>query len=285
MFEQAELPLREPIHTSFEILCVNCQQDQISNKKRGLCHKCDSKRKYRERVGPFKPKTNRAKWHTLKKGIIKKYGPEMLVDLETAKTKPFFSLTEIALKYGITRERVRQFFKGIYQEDFRKYQIAKTNRIHAEQLGCVHDPHYKMAEYKSGSHIKRAAEIELKFYNECLERGLHVGIPCVGTVDFIVNNFKVDVKSTNPRLFGSRAITKKYRYNTKKRQFKVTDFYACFHSTRNCFFIIPKNMFAPKSIGNTGDILSLYINEYRSTYPTAKNKYFEYENAWSLLAQ
>ena len=53
----------------------------------------------------------------------------------------------------------------------------------------MNDPRHKVAEYADNGYVKKAAEIELLFFQECQKRNIIVEIPCSQEVDIKTNGF------------------------------------------------------------------------------------------------
>jgi len=249
--------------------CSACFERPIKAKKRGLCLRCYS----RQRYTPRPRKSDEAKKLTTINNLIRKYGDEILNDFDLLNSKPFWNLVDIGNKYGFTRERARQLYKKLYGRAYQKIATKKL-KIANSKIVCLNDPRYKTAEYSKDSKQFTGAKYELQFYNQCKKRGIDIKVPCTATIDFKVNGFSVEVKSATPRYY-SRAKTKIFSYGMRKVQKDKAAFFACFHSTENCFFIIPTWAISSKT--------RICINETPSLYHNAKNKYWEYRNAWHLL--
>ena len=212
--------------------------------------------------------------------LREKYGPEILEDLNNLNHDLFNDLTQIAKKYKVTRERARQWYKMIFGHGYRKILKEKTKKRN-QDIACVHDPRRKVADYKKDSVMYRAAKVEKMFLKKCQKIKLGFNVPCTGEVDIKVNGYMVDVKScSNPKRYSPGAKIKYFRYIAKGTQIETADFFACYHPVEKVFFIIPRA--ATNEIGKA-DLISIYINECQSNYHTARNRYWEFRDAWYLL--
>ena len=251
-------------------LCVECQERPIVCKIRKLCSPCYQQRQIR---GLFKP-------FSLKKRLTMNYGLEILKDLEDLQTKPYWNLADLGRKYGFSREWARCIFIKFYGENYSFIRKEKTKKIYQDELACKSDPRYKVARCKS-KHTSMGAYAELLFYNKCQELDFQIDMPFNKTIDIIVNGFKVEIKSSSPYYACKRSKIRHFRFGCLTKQIKMADFIACYHSTETTFFIIPCSTIL---LNRTKSLWkSIYINEKCSDYYTAKNKYWQYKDAWHLL--
>jgi len=281
-------PLDIPFNKEIEIekqhkilengLCEECWYEPAFIKTRKLCRSCYLKLRLAKKLGLKPPKSNGATKRDLIKNITNRYGEEILTDMKDLDTKPYWNLTEFSKKYGFTREYARQIYKKITGNPYGISSKAKTAKIkrEAKRISCANDPRYKIAEYKDGSKQIAGAKIELRFMQECEKNGINVGIPCKGTNDFKVNGFNIEVKSNSrKRLMNQKTLTKQCSYSIRKNQLEEADFFACYHPLESKFFIIPKSAVLPRK--------SVSISGTKSNHPLAKNRYWEYKDAWHLL--
>jgi len=260
--------------------CFKCKEKEITDVARGLCNRCYVTSRYKNLINglPMRLTKNQKRRGTIIR-TRDKYGIEFLKDINAVDHKQFFNLSDIARKYNVSRERIRQLYTKIKDRPFQEISILKTaNRD--DELSCPHDPRHKAAEYIKDSNIGKAAIVEKKFYEECADRSFDISFCKNGNVDLIVNGLFVDVKSA----FVSACLTKGaktryFRYVGRGEQVKIAHFFACYHLRRKTFFIIPNNII-PKDKNN---ISTIYIQEIKSKYHNSKNKYWEYENRWDLL--
>lgn len=206
-----------------------------------------------------------------------KYGESFLVDIEKIKDGlRFVTLDSVGKKYNLTRERVRQIFFVIYGCGVRSIK----KRIDLKT--CKHDPRIKVAEFKEGI-IKQGAVAELKFFKKCCELGFDVKPECGRTIDQNVNGYKVEIKASySSRRTSEGQITKHHHYSLSSKQIELADFFACYHFISDSFFIIPKNK-TPFFNKKCKKEKSIYITVEKSKYYCAKNRYWEFQNAWHLL--
>lgn len=211
-------------------------------------------------------------------GVIDTCGREFLDDLEKCRTNPFWCLSDVARKYGISRERVRQLHKRIYKEPYNPRRRSLTKEKNTD-LSCSNDPRNKVNSFPSGSQQEQGAQAEKEFLRRCEAKGLSVEIPCDSSVDLIVNGKLVDVKTSNrakKALPGNKICY--LHYGMKGRQINKADFFACYHPIEDSFFIVPniewKGRTKPQHI---------YISNQKSTYFNAKNRHWEYQDRYDLL--
>ena len=229
----------------------------------------------RRNIVPFTPKFINSSNYKAQATCLKKYGIDFFNDIDQLEINYYTTLQSIANKYSISRERIRQLFgliKGYsYTDALQRTKKSYKNDI---EIGCVNDPRYKVAEYVGTGSIGYAAKIEYKFYKICEKKGYEIEISCDSLIDLIVNGYHVDVKSSKTTTKTGRGKVKYHHYSTNIRQKFWTDFFVCYHLTRDCFFIIPS-----KEVPN----LTIYISEHKTNYYTSKNRYWEYKDAWHLL--
>jgi len=209
--------------------------------------------------------------------IKKKYGDEIIQDLEKVKTNPYFPLTIIADKYNISREYAGQLYGIIYGN---RYNADDGKTTIEPEISCVNDPKRKVADWKKSGTKYQGAITEKLFMCKCELLGFNVSTPCKTTFDIFVNGWIIDVKSS--RISGKTSPHLKIKYNKfsiLKEQREKCHFFACYSDETETFFIIP-NEDMGKGIQKTK---TLYISPKKSTYHTAKNKYYKYENRFDLL--
>lgn len=217
--------------------------------------------------------------------LTRKYGAEILTDFTLLKTKHFWTLSNIASKYGFTQERARQIYNKLFSIPYKKikHQLKQERDSQLNQMACAYDPRHKVGSYKGGL-TKVGAEIELLVFNKCKELRLPVKIPMTTDYDLIINDHRVDVKSARiPSLIGSKGHTRYFRFTITHRQFDACEFFICYPIPKATFYIIPR--FTLKSKG-------IYIREYDNNqhFPMPhlsrnNTNYREYKEAWHLLTQ
>jgi len=208
------------------------------------------------------------------KRLVEKHGEEFLADFNDLKKKQFWNLVDIGNKYGFSREYARQIYKSLYNKPYRPIRTKKTKKI--KDISCVHDPRRKYADYKeNNSAVWKSAKTESMFFNECEKRGFKLEILCRKSIDIKINTYLIDVKSCfKPRLYHPESKTRYLVFHLSKHQLKNADFIACYHSVEEVFFIVP--------IGDVGSV-NIYILESKSHHYNAKNRYWEFKDAWHLL--
>jgi len=267
--------------------CIWCHNEPIKTKKNSLGAKCqllfykhgtlDYTKASRVRKTYYTKKiwTETGRKATTIKNLINNHGIEILHDIILLSQKPFWNLTELAKKYGFSRERARQIHLKLTGKAFQATK-TKTRKRTGRDIGCPHDPRYKVAEYSDGGYLKKAARIELLFLRECQKRDIPVEIPCTQEVDIKVNGFWVDVKSCHKLCVTGRGQRTKYRkFRVSKKQMIKAKYIACYHKDRSSFYIIPTDD-VPKG-------RDIYIGETATHHPNSKDRYEKYKDAWHLL--
>ena len=122
---------------------------------------------------------------------------------------------------------------------------------------------------------------EIRVIEKAQELGFSVKPSC-GKRDININGFYVEVKTS----FTSRRMTSHNKYNhfhfsARKTQIDKNDFFIFFaNNGRERFFIVPTKEIKTKA---KSEKIAIFITEHPSNHPTAKNRFYEYENAWHLL--
>ena len=261
-------------------LCTYCWEHPAKTKN--LCQRCYD-RQYHQKHHP--KASHNASW--FRKRVVEKYGPEIIDDLEAIKTRQYWTLQNVADKHGFSREYARQLFNKLFGKSTTPFikQKALAREKDIALLGCPNDPRHKAADYVPGR-IKRGANIELIVFNKCLELGYDVNVSCNKTIDLIVNNFNVDVKSSNKT---SRVANKKSRalkhcseyfhFGCRPHQYAKCDFFVCYAIPIDTFWILPQ-----KAMGQYGVYIRANDQRYRSFIPESID-YDYFENAWHLLSK
>lgn len=212
------------------------------------------------------------------KRILKKYGKDIFKDFKNVKNVPFHTLTDIGEKYGFSREYARQTYEFIYQSKYKEAIKQKAKLI--EETQCVNNPKRKVADFKRGSSVHNGAIFEKLFMEECEAMGLDVNIPCDSVADIIVNGFVIDVKgSFKTQMTSVKGNVKYHKFRISKEQREICDFFACYHGTKETFFIIPNKEKGFKFKKQR----MIYISKKKTNYYSSKNRYHKYENRFDLL--
>lgn len=259
-------------------LCAVCGVRPVEMKKRRACHPCYRVAKATgtlKQVPYIEPPEERM--NTYKVGLTLRFGEDFLKDLSDLDTRHFWNLTEMGKKYGVTTEYIRQIHKKINGRGFREIKNKKT-RERGVDIACKYDPRHKAAEYKPNSPAQISAMKAKLFYEICIKKGFEVDVLRNQSANLRVNGHCISVHTAQTAKTIPGAKTPKYHYSFKKNQIALADYYACWHERMSCFFIIPNRWKGPGKREQ-----SIYINEIKSDFHTAKNKYYEYKDAWHLL--
>jgi hypothetical protein len=235
---------------------------------------------FKEKIPPeFKISKHRDQdW--VKNRLVERYGPDIISHFEKARTTPFYSLVDIAKKYGFSREYSRQLYEKIFGEPFTIAKKDKSKNI--AEIGCKYNPKGKVANYKPGSLIYIGAIAEKLFMCRCELLGYKVEMYHNSNIDIVINGFKVDVKSaTKCSATTKRYKDKKYwRFQVSCEQLNTCDFFAFYIYDDDSFYILPNDQ---QHMNNTSKRKVIYISEIKSDYHNAKNKYSEFKNRFDLL--
>jgi len=209
------------------------------------------------------------------KKLIKKYGKEIIEDINKLNHQPYWNLKDLGVKYGFTREYARQLYNIFYKRPYRPVRTKKMEEKNKD-LTCFHHPIRKYIDYKKGNYNTwKSVVIEKLFYEECKKREYNIEILCSNYIDIKVNGYLIDVKSCYTLNLHKGQKIPYYKYRISINQKKHCDFIACYHNTTKSFFIIPNNSI-PKC-------RYIYLLEKKSEF--SKNKFWIYENAWNLLSE
>lgn len=264
--------------------CICCGVREIYFKKRMLCTSCYSSLRSVGRLSEFPPIVKLPK----KNGWVKKYGEEILTDLQGLVDDHHETLSSIGERYGISRERIRQMFELIYGFKYTVIMRAKTEkrrRIKFEKLIARRDPRYKVENFKKDSLIYRGAESEKKVFDICSALNYEIKPYHSQTIDLVINGYKVDIKSSYCTTFTHKSQkTPAFHFHLRPSQ-RIADFVICHAVPLNKYFVIPISEY-PK--GNHLYIPQSRISEwetgrYGKTPIKRVSHYYDYLEAWHLL--
>jgi hypothetical protein len=251
--------------------CLACGKKKIRVIKRGLCSACYNYLLKNESINLFPIVKDRL---VKKNRFLEKYPPELLTDIERLKTDANLTLKDIANKYGVSTQRVRQMFGLVagYNYTVSRRHKSKLERIKKELE--KRDPRLKASRF-NGENQKKGAVSEAAVLKRCLDLG-YVATPYPGTsVDLVINGFKVEVKSCHAAMVtNKKSRVPYYRFRVLKSQL-AADFIVCHIPEQNKIFVIPIcEVLRPGFI---------YILKDRSSVRRTKNRYQKYLEAWEQL--
>ena len=193
---------------------------------------------------------------------------------------PYWTLKRVAEQYGFSREYARQLFQQISGLGARDL-IALRKRQKREDMACVYDPRYKVAEYQEGT-IKNGAIAEKIVFERCEVLGFDVKPSVDRAYDLEINDFRVDVKSSwKAGSRGGQAVSKYYSFSLSIKQQKMCDFLICLIMPLKISYIVPRIEF-PDFTGKPAHIHIRSTPTNQGGYPD-KQKWFQYREAWHLL--
>jgi hypothetical protein len=257
-------------------ICTECGIRPIVIKKCKLCKQCYNRLYYRNRgiskpektsIEIAKEKINRA---------ATKYGPDLLKDLELLKTKPFWTIKTVGVKYGISKERVSQLFETLFGESVANYQQNKKAKVKEDiaLLDSVCDMRHLVSKSSAG---------KVRVFEKCIELGFET-YWAAGKADLVVNGYRVGVNSNLSDRFNSNRLNRVKYFDFKVSTSKVEDvnffiFYAASKGER--WFIVPTEILKDR-LGQK-NWWRIYIPVSVIDERTTKNIYWKYEDAWSQL--
>ncbi len=259
------VPALEP-----EEICLECRIKPVYSMSRRLCLNCYARLRMRGTLELY-PKIYQP---SLRERLIQKYGVEILEDLEHYSTDTTITLQVLGDKYGVSRERIRQFLNLLYHDAPARSEnrslLREEQKMH-EQFLRRH-PHNLDVDVNTakGQH-NRAFRI---VYDKLVEFGYYPSFSLRGVLHILeLENLRIAVRSTDsPRNYTPHSISKYYDVPipTKNIDFLI----AYIFPTKVCY-IFPRHVFL-----NTARI---YINSKDRTAYHTPTKYIEYREAWHLL--
>lgn len=255
--------------------CWSCGENKITVKWCGLCHTCYTRfRKYTQnptRIKRYKynPSRQKTKYDWIV-DLIGRYGNEIIDDLKKLRKNPFITLEQVGIKYGVTREYIRQIYKRYFGEGYGN----SCKRIEKD-ISCSSDPRNKIyLVKKNGSNVRKGTEIEYLFTQKCLELGFNINASCKTDSDIIINGYKVEIKSCfSPQPTSGKYKRRYYRYPVSKSEVAANDFFAFYRPDLNEFVIIKNNY------KGTNEHKAFYMPEHKTNYKCSKN------NLWSDIGR
>lgn len=218
------------------------------------------------------------------KGLFRRYGQEILGDFNKLHVNPFWTLTAMGKKYGVTREYIRQAFGKLYGIPYTTARVQKTE-ARKDNLVCVNDPRHKVADYKEGL-VKKGAVGEFKTIKKCHELGFEAK-PCrEKEIDLVINGYKVDVKSAYTSCKPTGCVSTYYRFCVSKKQIQKCAFIVCWIAPKDLFYIFPIRMVrGPRANPKKTQCLHIRNEDqnHGNLYPD-EGWYEVYREAWHLLS-
>lgn len=289
---------KRPLHIKKSGLCIVCYQhsrnatktdrpppNELSKYAKG--HPVPVQINHRRRSPtPYTPKFIISTSKKIALNVLEKYGIELFDDLDKLKDSHVLTLKNIGDKYNITRERIRQIFKGIHGFPYTvSYNKLMQIRNNTEDTGCVNDPRHKISDYKIDTHVYTGALGEYAVLRKCEELGYDVLPQCSKKIDLKINGFDVDVKTAKElRRSHPKGIVKYYRFSIKTYQRKNCDFIIGYIEPKNIFYVFPKDSFSFNGGKNTDK--GFYIRDGANHHPWgayATPMHEQYKEAWHLL--
>jgi hypothetical protein len=256
--------------------CIICSERPIEVKKRSMCKPCYNRTRLNGEFSLYE-----------ENNVGLRYDPRFIASMSLAVDNYDISLQDIAYKYGISRERVRQLFELLYGFKYtviKKQRIANNIETKIMERTKKRDPRNKVVRFKENSQHFKGAVSEQKVFDICAALNYEIRPFDGASVDLIINGFNVEIKSSHKTMkTNQESANGQYHFHRLKSQ-EIADFIICHCVPNNRFFVIPKLSFP-----NCGD---LYLPEEKSsTWTTGKNrnktthtsKYYQYLEAWHLL--
>ena len=202
--------------------------------------------------------------------LSSKYGVEIFKDFKDVKNIPYFTLANIAKKFGFTKEYARQLYNFLYLDSYTNAHAKKMATV--KDIQCSQNPSHGVSEYKKNGPVYQGVIVKKIFIDKCANFGFDVSILCKRGLDMVVNGWIINVKSCKKLA----PVTKYHRFKVSAKQRSLCDFFAMYSHHQQCFFIIPN-----KDKGIFFDTHRFYYiseTEKNQKALNADNKYYEFKN-------
>ena len=216
--------------------------------------------------------------------FIERYGEEFLLDLEKARTRPLHTLSDVANKYGFTREWIRQLFTRIYGKPFMHYKRIKSKELRSEieNLGCKYDPIQRLNYIKENkNNINLNLQAQNLFISRCNKLGYTVETILDRKASLKINENSVIIRAgSNSRRLSPHSYCKYYYFNIESESLNNIDFIILYLADKELFYIVPSEIV--KNLSK-----KLYLRDGKSRRPELKSGFSEiaeeYKERWELL--
>jgi hypothetical protein len=252
--------------------CHHCGIREISAKKRPLCKTCYTYLHFNGDLKQYK-QAQEHKDSAMEKFIsrlVNKFSNEFIGDIEKLGQDHSLNMAKIGIKYGITRERVRQIFNKYngfaFTQIKNKISCEKKEIKRAEKTNLDN----KVVRFKLGSNQLKGTLTEKRVRDICRFFKYKVNAPTGGESDLFVNGYRVEVKSSHKTWRDNKGKQEYYHFSISAKQSLMADFFVLHCVPVDDFYIIKNEI--KKEIQK-----SFYIPSRR------KNKYFKHKGAWHIL--
>lgn len=212
--------------------------------------------------------------------ILKKHGDSLLGELLELKSNPFKTLESVGVKFGLTRERIRQLYNSLHYPETYSGRVTVKNLVANDIRGtCILHPKQKAAEMTGN--IGMGAKYESLFWSKCEKLNYDVSVYHNQKIDMRVNGFAVDVKSSE-KTYNPNNSEEYHHYSVSEYQMLNTNFISCYHHTRGGFIIIPTPELLTRYKGDGAYFININTKQYSSKKKLSR--YHEYYNRFDLLA-
>lgn len=261
--------------------CWLCDIRPIESSRKPLCKTCYTFCHKRNLLHIFPSTTHRDKRIM---AALEKYGYGFMDDMKVLE-RGESTLQNVASKYGISRERVRQIFEIFFDKKYTETVNARQSyheEVKAKKRIDNNKFENRFVRAKKNCNTYVGIVAEHIFYEKCKSLGYYVCMK-TGNYDADVNEFKVDVKSATHAVSMAKAGKQKYyRLSSRNKQYDIVDYYAFYIYENGAWYILPKTLLAKADKKYYG----FYVPKYDITY-RGFHKYRDlqqYREAWHLLA-
>jgi len=213
------------------MLCIRCGEKEERVKTRHLCLSCYGIVRNRGEVMLY-PKED-----VFAKKLSQKYGNGIIQDFLRVAVSPDLGLSDVADKYGFSRERARQIYLELFNEPYTNSKHNKSITRATRANHAKHDLALRPARYKGN--ILKGVSSEFIVEQICRSLGYSVVANNHGsTIDLIINGKNVEVKSSHQVTITIRGGCGFYRFHCRKKQRDCADFFILHIVPEGRFFIV-----------------------------------------------
>lgn len=254
------------------MICVRCGEKEERIKTRHLCLSCYRVVRNNGELCGY-PKED-----LFANKLFQKYGNGIMKDFMQVTASTTINLSDIAAKYGFSRERARQIYQELFGEPYTKSKNNKSKMRAARASRVRRDLSLRAVRYK-GNVLKGVTS---EFVIEQICRSLGYAVVANGhgqTIDLIINGKNVEVKSSHKLIFPPNSRCGYYKFHCRPNQRGRADYFILHIVPENRFFVVP----CAEVHGDTVYVRPTNTRK-RWNRETAVGEIEKYNNAWHLLS-
>ena len=210
-----------------------------------------------------------------RKGLAKRYGSSIILDFEQLFRVSYWHLSDIAVKYGFSREYARQIFQRLYNCSLGQIRGERRGKRRIGlQIKPQCSPMLKLELYHKDSLARVGAVVEALVVEKCEELGyVWKYEPHGRVIDFEINNHLVEVKSARAAVCRPKSGLRYFCCYLNRDQ-RGADYVI--------FYVYPKKVFYVFPVNSRRYSWSIREEEPK-IYSVPSTYYDEYREAWHLL--